>query len=195
MATTGLANHTLTLAERVPGLVLPIVVAELLSPQENAYWYVIWMSAWVVFITPLSVGIALFAEGSHRPGTMATATTQALRVSLILGGGGAVLLGLLADPVLHLLGHDYAGAGVMPLRFLLLGVIPMTFTSAYYARCRARGRLGEANATAILGGLAAVFVTALAGVRYGLSGMALAWVAVQVIISGWAGLRLWTARW
>jgi O-antigen/teichoic acid export membrane protein len=195
MATTGLANHTLTLAERVPGLVLPIVVAELLSPQQNAYWYMIWMSAWVVFITPLSVGIALFAEGSHRPGTMSTATTQALRVSLIFGGGGAVLLCLLADPVLDLLGHDYAQAGAMPLRILLLGVIPMTFTSAYYAGCRARGRLGEAIGTSILGGLAAIFITAMAGVRYGLPGMAMAWVAVQAVVACWAGLRLRTARW
>jgi len=179
----------------VPGLVLPIVVAELLSPQQNAYWYVIWMSAWVVFITPLSVGIALFAEGSHRPSTMSTATTQALRVSLVLGGGGAVLLGLLAGPVLDLLGHDYAHAGATPLRILLLGVIPMTFTSAYYAVCRARGRLGEANATGIIGGLAAIFITATAGVRYGLAGMALAWVAVQTVIACWAGLRLRMARW
>jgi len=195
MATTGLANHTLTLSERVPGLVLPIVVAELLSPQANAYWYVIWMSAWVVFITPLSVGIALFAEGAHRPATISSATTQALRVSLIFGGGGAVLLCLLATPVLDLIGHEYARAGATPLRILLLGVVPMAFTSAYYAGCRARGRLGEANATGILGGLAAIFGTALAGARYGLPGMAVAWVAVQTIVACWAGLRLWTARW
>jgi len=195
MATTGLANHALTLTERVPGLVLPIVVAELLSPQANAYWYVIWMSAWVVFITPLSVGIALFAEGSHRPKTISTATAQALRVSLIFGGGGAIVLWLLASPVRDLLGHDYARAGSTPLRILLFGVVPMAFTSAYYAGCRARGRLGEAIVIGILGGLAAIFVTAMAGVHYGLTGMAVAWVAVQAIVACWAGLRLWAARW
>ena len=195
MVTTGIANHTLTLCERVPGLVLPIVVTELLSPQANAYWYVIWMSAWVVFITPLSVGVALFAEGSHRPAAMTGATAQALRISLIFGGGGAAVLALLAVPVLDLLGHDYAVAGTTPLRILLLGVIPMAFISAYYARCRARGRLGEAIATGVLGGTAAVFATAVAGVDHGLSGMAVTWVAVQTVMAGWAGLRLWAARW
>jgi glycosyltransferase involved in cell wall biosynthesis/O-antigen/teichoic acid export membrane protein len=195
MVTTGIGNHTLTLCERVPGLVLPIVVTELLSPQANAYWYVIWMSAWVAFMAPLSVGVALFAEGSHRPETMSGATTQALRISLIFGGGGAALLWLLAGPVLNLLGHEYAQAGTTPLRILLLGVIPMAFTSAYYARCRAQGRLGEAITTGVLGGLAAVLVTAIAGVEYGLSGMAVAWVGVETVISGWAGMRLWGARW
>jgi glycosyltransferase involved in cell wall biosynthesis/O-antigen/teichoic acid export membrane protein len=195
MLVTGIGNHTLTLCERVPGLVLPIVVTELLSPQANAYWYVIWMSAWVVFITPLSVGVALFAEGSHRPKAMSGSTTQALRISLILGGGGAALLWLLATPVLDLLGHEYAQAGSTPLRILLFGVIPMAFTSAYYARCRAQGRLGEAIPTGILGGLAAIAVTAMAGVEYGLAGMAIGWVGVQTVIAGWAGMRLWTARW
>jgi O-antigen/teichoic acid export membrane protein len=153
------------------------------------------MSAWVVFITPLSVGVALFAEGAHRPAAMTGATTQALRISLIFGGGGAVVLALLAVPVLDLLGHEYATAGATPLRILLLGVIPMAFISAYYARCRARGRLGEAIVTGVLGGTAAVFATAVAGVAHGLSGMAVTWVAVQTVMAGWAGLRLWAARW
>ena len=188
-------SAALTLTERVPGLVLPIVVTELLSPQMNAYWYMVWMSAWVVFIAPASVGIALFAEGSHRPETMAGATTHALRTSLIFGGGAAAVLGVIAYPVLDLLGHDYAQAGTTPLRILLLGVVPLALVSAYYARCRARGRLPEAIATGILGGLAAVFITAMAGVAHGLSGMAIAWVAVQTVVACWAGIRLWTARW
>jgi O-antigen/teichoic acid export membrane protein/glycosyltransferase involved in cell wall biosynthesis len=194
MLTTGLPNHVLTVAERVPGLVLPIVVTELLSPTENAYWYIIWMSALVVYITPQSVGIALFAEGSHRPDAMSVATTQALRISLIFGGGCAAVLLVIANPMLHLLGDGYEQAGAGPLRILLLGVIPMAFIGAYYGRCRARQRLAEAIATAVLGGLAGVFVTAIAGVHFGLTGMAIAWVLVQTVVAAWAGLRLWMAR-
>jgi O-antigen/teichoic acid export membrane protein len=195
MVKTGLANHTLTLTERVPGLVLPIVVTELLSPKANAYWYVIWMSAWVVFIVPASVGVALFAEGSHRPETMSGATSHAMRTSLIFGGGGAVILAVVANPVLDLLGDGYASAGATPLRILLLGVVPMAFVSAYYARCRARGRLGEAIATGVIGGLAAVLITAMAGVEHGLLGMAVAWVVVQTVVACWAGARLLVASW
>jgi hypothetical protein len=35
----------------------------------------------------------------------------------------------------------------------------------------------------------------VAGVAHGLSGMAVTWVAVQTVMAGWAGLRLWAARW
>jgi O-antigen/teichoic acid export membrane protein len=105
------------------------------------------------------------------------------------------VLAVIAYPVLDLLGHDYALAGTAPLRILLLGVVPMALVSAYYARCRAWGRLPEAIATGILGGLAAVFITAMAGVAHGLSGMAIAWVAVQTVVACWAGIRLRTGRW
>lgn len=194
MATVGVANHLLTLCERVPGLVLPVVVTELLSAEANAVWYIVWMSAWVVFTAPVSVGIALFAEASKQPQSAAQATRTALRVCLLYAGSGALVLAVLADPVLRLLGHRYAEAGVTPLRALLLGVLPLAVVSSYYARCRASGRLGEAIAAAALGGVAAVAVPAAVGLRHGLTGMALAWVGVEALVACWAGVRLWTAR-
>jgi O-antigen/teichoic acid export membrane protein len=194
MMTVGSANHLLTLCERAPGLILPIVVTELLSADATAIWYIVWMCAWVVFTAPISIGVAQFAETSRRPEAAAAATRTALRTSLLGAGAGAVLVAALAYPVLHLLGHDYADAGVTPLRLLLLGVVPLAIVSAYYAQCRASGRLAEAIGLGAVAGLLAVAAPAMAGTRYGLAGMALAWVAVQAIAAGWAGMRLWAIR-
>jgi O-antigen/teichoic acid export membrane protein len=195
MVSVGLANHLLTLCERAPGLVLPIVVTELLSPEATAVWYIVWMSAWVVFTAPISIGIAQFAETSRRPEAAAATTGTALRASLLYAGAGALALAALAHPILHLIGPRYADAGVLPLRLLLLGVLPLAVVSAYYARCRAGGRLAEAITVGTIFGLAAVVVPALAGIQYGLAGMAVAWVAVQTVAAGWAGMRLWAAQW
>jgi O-antigen/teichoic acid export membrane protein len=193
LLSVGLANHMLTLCERVPGLVLPVVVTELLSAEANAVWYIVWMSAWVVFTTPISVGIALFAEAVRQPESTARATATALRTSLLYAGTAAVGLALLAHPVLRLLGPHYATAGVTPLRILLIGVLPLAVVSAYFAQCRARGRLGEAIAVGILAGVGGVGVPAAMGVHHGLVGIAAAWVAVQGVVACWAGVRLWSA--
>ena len=56
LSRVGLPNDLLTLTERAPGFVLPIVVTELLSPADNAHWYAAWMMAWVVFVIPIQVG-------------------------------------------------------------------------------------------------------------------------------------------
>jgi hypothetical protein len=97
--------------------------------------------------------------------------------------------------VLNLLGPQYADSGVTPLRLLLLGVLPLAVVSAYYAQCRASGRLAEAIGVAAVAGVGAVALPALAGgTQYGLAGMALAWVAIQTVVAGWAGIRLWALR-
>jgi O-antigen/teichoic acid export membrane protein len=174
--------------------VLPVVVTEVLSPETNAYWYVVWMTAWVVFIAPVSVGIALFADAAHRPDALARSTTQALRTSLLLGGGGAVVLAIVAQPVLGLMGGSYADEGVTPLRVLLLAVLPLAVVTAYYAQCRAQERWREALVTGVTAALVGVVATAVAGAQNGLVGMAVTWVVTQTLVACWAGTRLWSAR-
>lgn len=190
LVAVGLPNHALTLADRAPGLLLPVLVTELLSPTANAYWYAVWMMAWVVFSIPVQVGMTLFAEASHRPAAIDGLVRHAVRWSLGLGLAAAVALALAGGLVLTLLGARYAAAGTEPLRVLVWGIVPMTFVQAYYARCRAAMRLREAVATAVIGGTVTVAAAAVAGVASGLTAMAAAWVAVQALAGGWAALRL-----
>lgn len=191
---TGVPNYALTLAERAPGLVLPVVVIELLSPEANAAWYAAWMMAWVVFIVPIQVGMTLFAEISHERGSLASATRHAVRTALLVGLPVAGALALLAQPMLALLGEEYAAAGVSPLRILLIGLLPLIFVQVYYASCRGTGRLREAIGAAWLTGLAAVGAAALAGSQAGLEAMAVAWVIVQTLSAAFAVVRLRAVR-
>src|SRR5207237_4092710 len=52
LLSVGLPNHGLTLADRAPGLIMPVIAIELLSPTANAYWYAVWMMAFLVFVVP-----------------------------------------------------------------------------------------------------------------------------------------------
>src|SRR5207237_5365923 len=79
----GLPDPALPLTEPAPGLMLPILVTELLSPARNAFWYAVWMMAWVVYIIPISMGMALFAEASHRPESLARAVRSGVGSSLL----------------------------------------------------------------------------------------------------------------
>ena len=186
----GLPNYALTLTERAPGLILPIVVTELLSPAANATWYAVWMMAWVVYIIPISSGLALFAEASHRPERLRASVVSGIRSALAIGLAAAIVLGLSAHQVLSLLGPAYADAGVTPLRILLGAFVPLVFVQAYFAACRARQSLREPIVTGMVSGFTAVGAAAAAGVVFGLNGMALAWVVVQALTGVWAVLRL-----
>ena len=188
--TVGLPNHLLTLADRAPALLLPVLITELLSPTQNAYWYAVWMMAWVVFIIPVQVGMTLFAEASHGSKPLGVLVRQGVKHALVLGVGAAVVLELAAPLALSVLGHRYADAGTAPLRILLISLVPMTFVQAYYVVGRARRRLTEATIAAAVTGVAGVTAAALAGQAYGLEGVAIAWVVVQLLAGGWAAARL-----
>ena len=190
----GLPNHLLTLADRAPGLVLPIIVTELLSPTTNAFWYVVWMMAWVVLVIPVQVGMTLFSEASHRPAAIDQLVRHGLRVSLAIGTAAAVCMAALASILLSLMGPRYASGGTDALRVLVWGVVPAAVIQVYYARSRAVRRLWEAIATATVTGTATVAAAAAAGAQWGLTAMALAWVVTQSLAALWAVWRLKALR-
>jgi O-antigen/teichoic acid export membrane protein len=187
---TGIPNWALTVSERAPGLVLPVVVIELLSPAANAAWYPLWMMAWALYIVPIQVGMTLFAELAHDPGSLRISMRRGIRSSLLLGGTGAVVLAVGGEIPLSLLGDGYAAAGIGPLRILVIAVVPLTFLHVYFATCRATGHLGEATATGWGSGVAAVAAAALLAPAFGLMGMATAWLVVQLAAGAWAAARL-----
>lgn len=186
----GLPNYALTLAERVPGLVLPVVVVELLSPSANAAWYAAWMMAWVVYIVPIQVGMTVFAEVAHDPSRIATVVRQGVRMSLAVGVAASLVAIASADTVLSILGPGYAEDGAAPLRILVLALVPLTFTFAYFAVCRATDQLREAIACGWTLGLASVAAAILVTPGGGLEAMAIAWVSVQSLGGLWSAMRL-----
>ncbi len=186
----GLPNYLLTLAERAPNWVLPIIITELLSPVENARWYAVWMMAWVVFLVPISIGQNLFAEIAENPKDFRQPFLMSMRNSLIGGGIAAVLVILFAKLMLSLMGEAYGIAGATPLRILTLAILPITIIQLYYSVCRGTQRLREATLTALVSGAIGISAAAFAGLQYGLNGMAVGWLISQTVAGLWAGLRL-----
>jgi O-antigen/teichoic acid export membrane protein len=186
----GLRNHAVTVVERAPVLVLPIVVAELLGPVQNAYWYVAWMTALAVFTIPVQSARVLFAGVVADPERAARTVRRSSVFTLGLAVGAAALLALLAGELLGLLGPDYASEATAPTRILLAGVIPVAFVQAYVGLSRGVGRLREALIAVGAFGAAATLAAAVAGARFGLVGVASGWVAGQAAFGVFAALRI-----
>ena len=187
----GWPNWLLTLTERAPALAMPVLVAQILGPTTNAFWYVAWMTAWVVLIIPISIGQTVFAEVSRDPASARASLLHGLRSSLLIGVPAALLLALVAEFGLGLLGTPYAAESAPALRLLVISVVPVTVIQAFYAVSRARNNLREAIAVGLLGGATTVVAALTAGRYGGLVAMASAWVIAQTIIALWAAGRLW----
>lgn len=171
----GVPNHLLTLSERLPAVLVPIVLAHVVSAEAVAYWYPAWMMAWLALTAPVSVGMIQFADVVRRPDAVVGTIRQGLLWSTLLGGAIFLVLGVGADFFLTMLGESYADASVTALRLLSLGLVAFIALQAYNAYCRAAGRTAEATAVGVLVVVAVTAGTALAGAA-GTAAVALVWV-------------------
>jgi O-antigen/teichoic acid export membrane protein len=190
IAARGLANHALTMADRIPPMLMTVVITEILSPKLSAYWYAVWMAALTVFLVPIYSGTALFAE-LVREGQVRAARIRGTCIrTLGIAAVGALAIGLVADDVLGFLGPEYAAHGTRPLQILAGAVASVTILQTYFAVCRATDRLLEATTAAILAGIGAVSLGAWLSRDYALSGVAAAWLGSQSAAATWALWRL-----
>jgi O-antigen/teichoic acid export membrane protein len=184
----GLPNHALVLADRAPGYILPLIVAAALTPSATAAWYIVWMLASAVFFVPQSAGYALQTKlATH--GLGGAPVGSALRISLALTlVAGAILL--LAGPVLlQLLGPGYAPSWVL-LPILVPALIVSCVTQVYYGVCRARGRLAEATAVAVLAAVIVLAPAVAVAQNYALTGVSALWLVAQLVAALVATWRL-----
>ena len=185
----GVPNHLLTLTERLPALLVPVLVARLVSPEATAYWYPAWMLAWVAFTVPVQVGLVQFSEGVRRPGELGRTVRSGFASGLLLGGPAALVLAVFAHPLLSLIGAEYADQSATALRVLTLGIIPFAVWQSYNARCRAAGQVREGVVAGLV--LAAAICVATVWVApEGSTALAVAWVASSSLGAGWAAWRL-----
>ncbi len=186
----GVPQSVLNLTMTAPAYILPILVTEVLSPAQNAYWYIVWMFGGLVFAVPRTASIALFAETSSSPRRADLNARQSLRLCLLLGLPMAVGMAIFASWGLGLMGANYANGGATALRILVTGVIPSAIIYVYVSRERAAKRTKEPTIMAFVALVLSVGGPAAGGIVAGLPGVAFAWVVAQFIIAAWAGWRL-----
>jgi O-antigen/teichoic acid export membrane protein len=185
----GIPHQLLTLTERAPGLVLPLLLAHMVAPEAAAYWYPAWMMAWAAYTAPMLMGIVQFSEGVREPDRLVSTTWASLRWSLAVGGLAAAVLALFAHPLLSLLGERYADSSADALRWLAAGLVGYAVLQAYNAVCRASGRYAEAIVVGLTLGIA-LCVSALSAADRGASTMALSWLVVLSVGAAAVGLRM-----
>jgi len=185
----GVPNQLLTLTERAPQLLLPVLLVHSISAEAAAYWYPAWMMAWIVYTAPVSVGLVQFAHGVQHPDALRRTVWSGLWWSLLIGGCLALILVVAAPTLLALMGTEYAAASAGAVRILAIGLVPYAALQAYNALCRVRDRLAEAITVGVLLGALACGSSVLVAPS-GSIAIATAWVTSLSCGAVWALMRL-----
>lgn len=178
-------------AEALPGLLLAPLVLALEGAEAAAYFGIAWTAASLLFQVSAVIGrsaLAQMARGATPdvPAALRKGVAEHLWVVAPL----AILVGLFAAPLLSVFGPAYAREGSLPLVLLCASVLAVAPVSLHLAVLRSRDR-GLPLVVFPVAMLLALAATApVLGMRYGLAGIAVAWVAANVPFGVYAAWRL-----
>ncbi len=177
---TALAHNWLNLAVTVPQTLIPVLVIVVVSPSANAAFYAAWTLAGFLRVVPIHLSTVLFAVAAADPHVIARKLRFTLRLSLLIGLPGMIVLGLGAHLALSLFGPSYASAATVPLLLLVISYIPGIPKLHYMAVCRATGQIPRAAAVLTVAAAAEVTAAVIGGASGVLNGLSFALLAVYI---------------
>lgn len=139
----GLANQAADLAMALPSLVLPIMVINTLGPTNSAHFYIGFFAGALLLTGTQALATSLFAEGSASIAELGRSTRHALGWSLAVAGLGAVVLVVIAGPLLLIFGSGYSAASAGLVRVVALAAIPASVVYITMSVLRVRRRLHQ----------------------------------------------------
>jgi O-antigen/teichoic acid export membrane protein len=176
------ANYAANLLWALPQYLLPLVVVNLLGAEANAYFYIGWSVAGILFIIPLATSLSLFAEGAHDEGSLLSNAYQGLGFTLLLLAVGIPIVFFFDDKILLIFGVSYSESASRLVRLLALSSLPLALNSLYF---HIRWVQKKMRGVIILSGLLTAGTLLLGYLlmpRMGIDGAAVAWLGSQTAI-------------
>lgn len=176
-------SYLASLFTTLPGLILPIMVVNLAGAAYNAYFYVAWTIAGLLFAIPSAVSQSLFAEGAHFEDKLRVNVRRSLKFVFYLLIPAVALLLLLGNWLLLLFGKSYTTNGLMLLWILSLSSLFTGISEVYKSILRVEDRIKELT---ILSGfivmvvpLGSYFILPITGIV----GIGYVWLAAQGLVT------------
>ncbi len=176
-----LAHNWLNLAIATPVKLIPVIVAVVVSPTSNAAFYVALMLVSFLTMVPTHLSTVLFAIASAAPEMISEKLRFVLRMSLIIGVPGGLVLAISSHFALSVFGSSYASLATIPLLLLVVGYLPGLPNTVYIAVCRATGRVNQAAVFLSLTAVAQMAAIWIGGKLDGLYGLSYGMLAVAIL--------------
>jgi O-antigen/teichoic acid export membrane protein len=180
MVVYSLGNYVVGIFGSAPGLIFPLLIVEILSPEETAYFSISWMIAYLLFTVPIAISTSLFAEGSNLEYKFKENIKKAIEFIALLLSIGIIILLIASYDILAIgFGLGYAENGAEVLRLFAISSIPVAVNSVYTAIKRVEKKVREIT---IIYGFIAIGTIGIGYMlleSFGLIGIPIAWIITQ----------------
>jgi len=177
-------NYIASCFENSPTYLLPLLVINILGPEQNAYFFIAWSLSSLLLMIPRAISLSLFVEGSYEMEELKRNTKNALKLIFFLMIPSIGLISVFGKSMLSFFGQLYATNAYVVLLLFMLAGIPYSINVMYIAIYRVQKRIMP-----IICVQGVIAVLTLAGSyllmqAYGLIGLGLSWAAANGIAAG-----------
>lgn len=172
-------------------MALPLIIVWRLGPEANAYFAMPWLIASSLNLLIWNVASALLVEAAAEPAKAPALVKRALRLTLLIGGGGGLVLLAGAPFILGLLKPTYAAQGTDLLRAMALAVPFNAVIVAWTTLMRVHNRMILLVTQQVLSGIGILVVTLLLIPSIGVTGAGVGYLSVQATCGVVVALPLW----
>jgi len=165
-----------------PAFILPLMVANFLGAEQNAYFYVAWMIARLPSAIPGAISRSLFAEGSHFEDKLRENVTKTLKFTFLLLVPAVTVLILVGKWLLLAFGQSYSLNALRLLWILSLSSLPLAINHLYTSILRVKSRLKELMAIWGFIAIAVLLASYLIMPATGIMGTGCAWLRAQATV-------------
>jgi len=180
-------NYLTNLLAFSPSFILPLMVVNLLGAKQNAYFYIAWMIASLLFAIPAAVSQSLFAEGSHFEDKLRENAIKSLKFTFLLLVPAAITCILVGKWLLLAFGQSYSANALHLLWILSLSSLPLAINHLYTSILRVKSKLKELMAIWGFIALAVFLVSYLIMPATGIIDIGYAWLGAQAIVAIYIG--------
>ncbi len=174
-----LANYLSTILWALPIVVLPLMVVNILGAEQNAYFYVGWSIASIIFVIPISTSQSLYAEGTHHQEGLGHEVRKCLKINLVLVVPALIVLTLLSNKILWLFGHAYSENTTRLIWIIAPSVLPMSINFIYLSIKRVQKRMKSAVVLTSFMAVVTLGISYLLLPVTGILGAGIGWLAGQ----------------
>lgn len=171
------ANYVASILWMLPQTVLPLMVVNLLGAEQNAYYYIGWSVASILFAIPSAVSFSLFAEGSHDENKLGVEIMRGLKLLSVILIPAIIVLVIFDDTILAFFGTAYSANATKLLWILIFSAIPLSINYIFYGIKRVEMKM---KAVIILAAFIACATLGLSYIllpRMGIMGAGVAWLS------------------
>lgn len=176
-----LKHHLLSIVIQAPGLMLPVVVAVVLSPRTNAAFYAAWTLVNVVLLVPASLTSVLYSVASRGHDVLRHHLKMSLSLSAVVTVTAGVALMFSSEFILRLFNPVYPEIAGPSLGILGFGAIGVMLKYHYVVVQRIRYRMLSASLVLAAFGAAELVAATIGARNAGLFGLTKGWLAVTLL--------------